>query len=333
MAFVAPGAMAQTTVTTDGGKSQYIPVFVGSHKIDDSAITQSQQNQIGINTGLSVDSQFDPLMAGNVFHDGGGIGMITTVDPAEDNYGWAESNFWLLNKSAPTWMIPLWSVGAEGFYANTGDLTNMDMYISDARTFVYNFAVDGNDNVYIGGQGFGATDTLALYAGANGNVGMGTITPSQRLEVNGNIKLTGTVMPGGGDFAESVDVTGDRTQYKPGDILVIDPSAPGKFLKSAEAYSTLVSGIYSTKPGNVGRRQLTAMSVDEVPMAIVGIVPTNVTADNGAIKPGDLLVTSSTLGYAMKGTDRNKMLGAVIGKALGSLDSGKGVIEVVVTLQ
>lgn len=39
------------------------------------------------------------------------------------------------------------------------------------------------------------------------------------------------------------------------------------------------------------------------------------------------------LGYAMKGTDRNRMLGAVIGKALGSLDQGTGVIEVVVALQ
>jgi hypothetical protein len=35
----------------------------------------------------------------------------------------------------------------------------------------------------------------------------------------------------------------------------------------------------------------------------------------------------------MKGTDRSRMLGAVIGKALGTLDSGTGVIEVVVTLQ
>jgi hypothetical protein len=35
----------------------------------------------------------------------------------------------------------------------------------------------------------------------------------------------------------------------------------------------------------------------------------------------------------MKGTDRSRMLGAVIGKALGHMDSGTGVIEVVVTLQ
>jgi hypothetical protein len=62
-------------------------------------------------------------------------------------------------------------------------------------------------------------------------------------------------------------------------------------------------------------------------------VPTKVTTENGPIRRGDLLVSSTTPGYAMKGTDRNRMLGAVIGKAMGSLDSGTGVIEVLVTLQ
>ena len=70
-----------------------------------------------------------------------------------------------------------------------------------------------------------------------------------------------------------------------------------------------------------------------MPMAMVGRVPTKVSAENGPIKVGDLLVSSSTLGHAMKGTDRNQMFGAVISKALGSLDSGTGVIEVLVTLQ
>ena len=68
-------------------------------------------------------------------------------------------------------------------------------------------------------------------------------------------------------------------------------------------------------------------------MAMVGVVPTKVSAENGAIKVGDLLVSSTTSGYAMKGTDRGRMLGAVIGKAMGNLNAGMGVIEVLVTLQ
>ena len=186
-----------------------------------------------------------------------------------------------------------------------------------------------------------------------GNVGIGSTTPAEKLDVNGNVRLThgsgasltfadGTIQSTawngtlcGGDYAESVDVSGERSQYEPGDVLVIDVKEPGKFLKSDEPYSTAITGIYSTKPGLVGRRQTSGPeeAKAEVPMAMVGIVPTKVSAENGPIKPGDFLVTSSTLGYAMKGTDRERMFGAVVGKALGSLSSGAGVIEVVVSLQ
>jgi hypothetical protein len=130
-----------------------------------------------------------------------------------------------------------------------------------------------------------------------------------------------------------MDVSGERARYAPGDVLVLDADHPGKILQSREPYSTAVAGIYSTKPGTVGRRQLTPKSDAEVPMALVGVAPTKVTAENGAIKVGDLLVSSSQPGYAMKGTDRSRMLGAVIGKAMGTLDSGTGTIEVLVTLQ
>ena len=95
----------------------------------------------------------------------------------------------------------------------------------------------------------------------------------------------------------------------------------------------MVTGVYSTKPGTVGRRQLTPKSEDEVPMAMIGIVPVKVTTENGSIHPGDLLVTSSKPGYAMKGTDRSRMFGAVIGKAVGILSQEIGVIEMVVALQ
>jgi hypothetical protein len=192
-----------------------------------------------------------------------------------------------------------------------------------------------------------------IIRGDSGNVGVGTMAPGAKLEVDGNVKLTsgsgasitfqdGTVQSTaytgvtcGGDYAESVDVTGNRGQYEPGDVLVLDTENPGSVLKSDEAYSTAVSGIYSTKPGIVGRRQTSdpKAAKTEVPMAMMGIVPTKVSTENGSIKVGDLLVSSSTTGYAMKGTDRSKMLGAVIGKAMGNLNAGRGTIEVLVSLQ
>ena len=211
-------------------------------------------------------------------------------------------------------------------------------------TMVLNSA-SGSENIFLDSTG------SSYFMG--GNVGIGTTTPGTKLEVDGNVKLTSgsgasitfqdgsvqstayTGVTCGGDYAESVDVTGSRAKYEPGDVLVLDTKNPGRVLKSVEAYSTAVSGIYSTKPGVVGRRQTTdpKTTKTEVPMAMVGVVPTKVSAENGAIKVGDLLVSSSTAGYAMKGTDRSKMLGAVIGKAMGNLNAGNGVIEVLVTLQ
>jgi hypothetical protein len=185
----------------------------------------------------------------------------------------------------------------------------------------------------------GTTSLSLLYSG---NVGIGTTNPQAKLEINGNLRFTAdgsvqtTAWTGvlcGGDYAESVDVAGSKTQYGPGDVMIADPNDPGKFLKSSEPYSTAVLGVYSTKPGALGRRQTTPQSSEEVPMAMIGIVPTKVSAENGPVHPGDLLVASSTPGYAMKGTDRSRLVGAVIGKALGRLDSGTGIIEVGVTLQ
>jgi hypothetical protein len=227
----------------------------------------------------------------------------------------------------------------------------------------WNLSGGGGEQDFIANRGAGGTGGFRFYDESNsgnmtslltllgnGNVGIGTTSPLYLLDVAGQIRSSagGYVFPDGStqttafipancgaDFAESVGVTGSRPSYEPGDLMVIDPDAPGKFLKSNEAYSTLVAGIYSTKPGFVGRfAPADPKAKDtEVPMAMVGRGPTKVSAENGPIKVGDLLVASSTPGYAMKGTDRNRMFGAVVGKALAPLDSATGVIEVLVTLQ
>ncbi|WP_213807906.1 hypothetical protein [Granulicella sp. dw_53] len=242
--------------------------------------------------------------------------------------------------------LQLYENGSGGIAGLGGALPNSGGLINFNPTWIWSY---NNTLQFITGP----SPSPAMTVLTSGNVGIGTTNPTTPLEVNGNITLTAgtgasikfpdntsqatawTGILGGGDYAESVDVSGDRTSYEPGDVLVINTSLEGSFLKSTQPYSTSATGIYSTKPGVVGRRQASDKShmKAEVPMAMTGIVPTKVSAENGPIQPGDLLVTSSTSGYAMKGTDRAKMLGAVIGKALGHLDSGLGIIEAVVTLQ
>jgi hypothetical protein len=190
-------------------------------------------------------------------------------------------------------------------------------------------------------------------------VGIGTTAPSASLHINNVISAPALVLgqvngtnefridntgkgffdggtqTGGADFAESVAVRGNRSQYEPGDLLVIDTAGRRRLALADKPYSTRVAGIYSTKPGVLAtpHKMDDPAAREEVPLAVVGIVPCKVTAANGAIQVGDLLVASSLPGYAMKGRDRYRLVGAVVGKALEPLSQGKGVIQVLVTLQ
>ncbi len=282
----------------------------------------------GVTPDLEFDTNSTPQMT---IKNNGNVGIGTT-DPGA-----------LLDVSGPGANIDV-----HGSYN-----ANLSLIPSDTGAQTYILSAQGAGADLPAGQldFYNSSLNTNVMTFSGSNVGIGTTSPGAKLEVDGNVKLTansgasitfadGTVQSTaytgvscGGDFAESVDVTGKRTLYAPSDVLVIDPKHPGEFLEASQPYSTLVAGIYSTRPGFVGRRLTGPKGADEVPMAMVGIVPTKVTAENGPIHTGDLLVTSSIPGRAMKGTDPSRLTGAVVGKALGNLDSGTGTIEVLVTLQ
>jgi hypothetical protein len=182
----------------------------------------------------------------------------------------------------------------------------------------------------------GAAAVFRNPAGGSVIVGQGLNNAQTfRVDANGTVFANGGFQAGGADFAESMAVAGDASMYQPGDLLVIDVSSKRRLKLANTAYSTLVAGVYSTKPGLIAtpHKMNDPALAKEVPMAVVGIVPVKVSVENGAIQVGDLLVSSSTPGHAMRGTDRSRMLGAVIGKALEPLREGNGVVQVLVTLQ
>jgi hypothetical protein len=151
-------------------------------------------------------------------------------------------------------------------------------------------------------------------------------------------------------LSEMMAVRGGARSTEPGDVMVIDPASGRTLARSYEARSTLVAGIYCAEPGLVGSSRgwvrdgatdegraatysLEDMAAEfgEIPLALVGVVPCRVSAENGAISPGDLLVTSGTPGHAMR--DASPAPGTIVGKALGRLDVGTGTIDVLVALQ
>ena len=173
-----------------------------------------------------------------------------------------------------------------------------------------------------GGPGVYAASTGIILAGYDED-------PWERrfyVDNDGEVYADGAFHPGGADFAEMLPAADD---LEPGDVLVI--GADGKLARSTTPYATNVAGVYSTQPGFVGVVDDGVDPAGKVPLAVVGVVPVKVSAESGSIRPGDLLTTSPTPGHAMKAI--NPKVGTIIGKALASLESGTGLIPVLITLQ
>jgi len=158
----------------------------------------------------------------------------------------------------------------------------------------------------------------------------GSGTPAGHFE--GDIEVTGDVLLGGMDCAEDFDVADPETAL-PGTVMVM--SEAGKLEPSRYSYDRKVAGVVSGagsfRPGLIlGREKSTRR---RTPIALIGKVYCRVDADLSPIAVGDLLTTSSTVGHAMKATDPARAFGSVIGKALGPLASGQGLIPVMVALQ
>ncbi len=200
-----------------------------------------------------------------------------------------------------------------------------------------NLSNDIRNKYYIRDHTIGA-DRLVIDSA--GNVGFGTLNPQARLHVVGTT-ITGTLqINNGSDFSENFDINpptpGSEAKIEAGLVVAIDPARPGKLALSARAYDRRVVGVISgaggVKPGMVMGQEGT-LADGQHPVALSGRVYVWVDAARGVVKPGDLLTTSATPGYAMKATNSTKAQGAIIGKAMTGLKSGKGLVLVLVTLQ
>lgn len=188
---------------------------------------------------------------------------------------------------------------------------------------------DGSLSVRIGAEGSGGGGFMSLRDGAGNTVieldaseGGESIIRTQVLEITG-----------GSDLSEKF-ITGEKLE--PGTLVCIDQQRPGALCESSTSYDRTVAGIVSGAGGiqtGMLMGQKGSLTDGECAVALTGRVFAKATAANGAIKPGDLLTTSELPGMAMKVTDHSAAAGAIIGKAMTSLDSGDGLVLVLVSLQ
>jgi len=148
--------------------------------------------------------------------------------------------------------------------------------------------------------------------------------------VAGNISVDGDVLLANKDLAERFP-RADDAACEPGMIMVID--GEGRLEPCSEAYDRRVIGVVSGAVGN--RAAITLGAGDDpratVSIALVGTVSCRVDADLAPVASGDLVTTSPTPGYGMKACDPQRSFGAVIGKALASLPTGRGFIPLLIS--
>ena len=152
---------------------------------------------------------------------------------------------------------------------------------------------------------------------------------SMTIDRDGSLKLHR-----GSDIAEPFKIT-DKDKIEPGMIVVIDSENPGNLKISEKPYDKCVAGIVSgaggIKPGiTLNQEDIFDGTIN---IALAGRVYALCDTTFGSIEPGDLLTTSSSPGYAMRVTDFEKSQGAIIGKAMTSLDDGIGLVLILVSLQ
>lgn len=178
-------------------------------------------------------------------------------------------------------------------------------------------------NMWIGGNG---ADGDAVFFAASGD---NTTLADATIRINGE---TGDLIIQNADCAEDFDIA-QSVEVEPGMALVLGPD--GLLYPCDSPYDKRVIGIAAGagnfRPGIILGRHHGVEG--RMPVALMGRVQCLADASEAPITAGDLLTTSNRPGHVMRADDPQKAFGAVIGKALSGLNSGEGMVEVVVALQ
>jgi hypothetical protein len=255
-------------------------------------------------------------------HEGGGIAV----------YGLSTTNVGAYGQSTSGWGVYGLSQTSVGAYGQSA--SGWGVYgLSQASIGVY-----GESATFEGVRGTSHNVNHGGVVGVNdavGGIAVYGVAPNGGYAAwfNGKTKTGVLEITGGADLAERFSVSDGKPE--PGTLMVIDVDNPGHLTISAQAYDTKVAGIVSgaggVQPGLTLHQE--GVMEGDTQVAIAGRVYVQATALNGSIKPGDLLTTSDLKGHAMKATDRERMQGAIIGKAMTGLESGTGLVLVLVNLQ
>lgn len=298
----APGGdnetLDQATIHLDGGNAN---IFAGGQGVDGDLVLRNGEGDDRIRLDASGASAW---LGGN-----GANGDVVVFASGGDNVTLDEATIYLDGANGN---IRAGGSGTDGDVILRSD-TGQDRIRMDAS----------NANIFVGGNG--ADGDILLFASTGDNVTTETAT----IHLNGD---AGDIILRNADCAEDFQVD-DPAAALPGTVMVIGANA--HLQVSQTPYDRRVAGIVAGagayRPGIVLGR--TPGVANAVPIALAGRIFCRVDAEYGPVEVGDLLTTSPTAGHAMRAGDPQKAFGAVIGKSLGALDRGRGLVPMLVALQ
>jgi trimeric autotransporter adhesin len=266
--------------------------------------------------GVIGDNTFGEAVVGR---NRGGVGVGAVVG-RNDSLGYGVRGF-----NTKGGIGVLGQTGISGGQGTAGRFENVNSANPNIALIA---STNGTGAAFLASNVNAAASDLAIFQKSGANVA--------RVDGTGKVFANGGFQASGADVAEYFEVEGLRNEYETGDILVISQQSDRKVQKSSLPYSTLVVGVYATQPGvSLTERNAEADQLaDMVPMGVLGVIPTKVCLEGGVIKRGDLLVTSSIPGVAMKADLKRVEIGQVLGKALQDYDAtGIGKIKVLVNVK
>jgi hypothetical protein len=314
--------------SNDGSGSGVTGLSKGGAGVGGTTQDTAQSGVFGINTaaGSVPDGLNRPAGNGVWGHTSveKGSGVVGSVDPG---------------LTQAVGVTGIGSNGGTGVSGNTHSSAQNGVFgintaggtVPDGLNRLAGCGVWGHTNVEKGSGVVGTADASLSQAAAVKGVGK---IAGQFI---GDVKISGNLtMDSGGDiiladFAEDFDVLDPGLE--PGTVMVIGDDSG---LRPCDApYDRRVAGVISGagnfRPGIILGKQRSKDNI--VPIALIGKVYCKVDAGYAPIAIGDLLTTSPTPGTAMKALDPLRALGSIIGKALGGLDEGSGLVPILVALQ
>ncbi|HJP96740.1 MAG TPA: hypothetical protein VJ843_05235, partial [Candidatus Saccharimonadales bacterium] len=326
------GATATGNLTGDGTQESGSvggTLTAGNTTIVGTLQVQGQSNfsqNVAINgNALTVGNNIDSTSTGNTLitvQSRGFAGLELYGDSSNDNTAEGGGAYVLYSTD-----------GILGTEAITGLVQQADI---DPSGTTYTGAVA--NNMLVGtrsnfGLQFGTNANVRMVLTNGGNLCIALTSCTHKLAVNGQIYSTSaTITTGTPDVSETISAAADVGAM---DVVMADPNNTERVIKTTTPYNSAALGVVSDGTSgfqidhlHYGQDNDPNDTTYRVPLTLAGRVYVKVSDENGAIRPGDYLTSSSTAGYAMRATKA----GPTIGKALGFFDGDTGKVLVLVNV-